>query len=86
MIKKFKVQNEWLTVQVIQPFQTNEKNATIYFKANLRLILQFLHKHHYKQLSYKIKKFCKEGIHPVAIAKRECAPEEANDIIHTLQD
>ena len=54
-MQKFKVQNEWLTVQVVQPFQTSEKNATIYYKANLRLIIQFLNKHYHKQLNYKIK-------------------------------
>jgi len=86
IIRKIKYQGDWLTVQVIKPFQTFQSGAKIYYKGNLRIMQRFLRKNTALNFENDIDKFCKEGIHAIGIAKREIEAEEAQELSRILQE
>jgi len=86
IIRKVKFQGDWLTIQVVKPFQTFQSGAKIYYKGNLRIMQRFLKKNVNSNLETDIDRFCKEGIHAIGIARREIEAEEAQELSRILQD
>ena len=86
IIRKFKYQDDWITVQVIKPFGTSQSGVKIYYKGNLRIIQQMLRKDENYNCEKDFEKFSKEGIHAIGIAKREIDAEEAVELHRILQD
>jgi len=86
IIRKFQYQGDWLTVQVIKPFQTFSSGAKIYYKGNLRILQRMLRKNTSTNFESDIDKFTKEGIHAIGIAKRDIETEEAVELSRILQD
>ena len=86
IIRKIKYQGDWLTVQVIKPFQAYQSGAKIYYKGNLRVLQSMLRKNTTTNFESDIDKFCKEGIHAIGVAKRDIEFEEAVELSRILQD
>lgn len=86
IIRKIRYEDDWITVQVIKPFQTFQSGASIYFKGNLRILQKMLIKYTSTTFESDIDKFCREGIHAIGIAKREIETDEAVELSRILQD
>lgn len=86
IIRKFRYMGDWLTVQVIKPFQTFQSGAKIYYKGNLRILQRMLRKNTSTNFESDIDKFTKEGIHAIGIAKRDIETEEAVELSRILLD
>ena len=86
IIRKIRYEDDWLTVQVIKPFQTFQSGASIYYKGNLRILQKMLKKNTSTTFENDIDKFCKEGIHAIGIAKRNIETDDAIELSRILQD
>ena len=86
IIRKFKYQEDWITVQVIKPLQTSQSGVKIYYKASLRIIQHMLRKDVDYNCERDIDKFTKEGIHAIGIAVGNIDAEEAVELNRILQD
>ena len=84
--RKFKYQEDWITVQVIKPLQTSQSGVKIYYKASLRIIQQMLRKDVNYNCERDIDKFSKEGIHAIGIAVGYIDTEEVVELKRIIQD
>jgi len=69
MLRRIKVGVDYLTVSVVKPQWVPDAGLTIYYRANLRLLNQFLPPEESKTCQKEFQKFKTQGIHAYGIAK-----------------
>lgn len=86
VLRRVRYGGDWLTVQVITPEKGSQKQAKIYFKGNLRILRRFLKTGSNSYVLNDIDKFCREGVHPVGIARKDLDLAEATELGRIIQD
>jgi len=86
LIRRIKVGDDWLTVSVVKPSAVPESGLTIYYRANLRLLIKFLSPEHSKTVKCDMQKFKTQGIHAYGLAKHIVEPEDAMTFLRIINE
>lgn len=75
-----------MTVSVVKPSNVPDSELTIYYRANLRLLIKFLPPEVGKKCRLDFQKFKNQGIHAYGIAKHVVEPEDALTVLRIIND
>ena len=78
--------DDFLTVSVVKPSQSNNAGITIYYRANLRLLQNLLTPEESKVCNADFVNFKSEGIHGFGIAKHVVEPDDSLEFLRIVNE